>query len=79
MSEAEFKGAAVHSAPVYVNRQATLEKAVRLIKQAGQDGIKLLVFPETFVPGYPVTSPARTSNNSNAKPPSSISLSVIRR
>ena len=56
MSEAKSKAAAVHAAPVYMNKQATIEKVVRLIKQAGQEGVKLLVLPETFVPGYPVSS-----------------------
>lgn len=79
MSEAKFKAAAVHAAPVYMNKQATLEKVVRLIKQAGQEGIKLLVFPETFVPGYPVSCPVRTRGRSNTKLRCSTSLSVTRR
>ena len=45
----------MHAAPVYMNKQANIKKVVGLIKQAGQEGIKLLVFPETFVPGYPVS------------------------
>ena len=54
----KFKAAAVHAAPVYMNKAATIKKAVALIEQAAQDDIKLLVFPETFVPGYSVgTSP----------------------
>ena len=56
MSSAKFKVAAVHAAPVYMDKKASLDKAVGLIKQAGEEGIKLLVFPETFVPGYPVGS-----------------------
>jgi len=56
MSSAKFKAAAVHASPVYMDKKATLEKVVRLIKQAGEEDIKLLVFPETFVPGYPVRS-----------------------
>lgn len=56
MSSVKFKAAPVHAAPVYMNKKATLEKVVKLIKQAGEEGIKLLVFPETFVPGYPVKS-----------------------
>ena len=79
MSEVKFKAAAVHAAPVYMNKQATLEKVVRLIKQAGQEGIQLLVFPETFVPGYPVGSPVITKDISNTTLRCSISLSVTRR
>lgn len=57
MSTTKFKAAAVHAAPVYMDKAATLKKVVELIKQAGEEGISLLVFPETFVPGYPVESP----------------------
>lgn len=54
MNPAKFKAAAAHAAPVYMNKKATIEKAVQLIEEAGKQDIKLLVFPETFVPGYPV-------------------------
>jgi predicted amidohydrolase len=49
-----FKAAAVHAAPVYMNKAATIRKTVGFIEQAAAKDIKLLVFPETFVPGYPV-------------------------
>ncbi|MFF2900277.1 carbon-nitrogen hydrolase family protein [Streptomyces sp. NPDC057966] len=45
--------AAVHAAPVFMDTEATVDKAVALIEQAGREGVDLLVFPETFVPGYP--------------------------
>jgi predicted amidohydrolase len=54
-----YKVAAVQAAPVYVNRpryfdlDATLSKAVDLIEEAGKNGAKFVVFPETFLPGYP--------------------------
>ena len=50
----KFKVAAAHAAPVFMDKAATIKKSIRLIEQAAQDDIKLLVFPETFVPGYPV-------------------------
>lgn len=50
----KLKVAAVHAAPVYMDKQATTAKAVQIIKDAGEQGIKLLAFPETFIPGYPV-------------------------
>lgn len=50
----KFKVAAAHAAPVFMDKAATIKKAVRLIEQAAADNVKLLVFPETFVPGYPV-------------------------
>lgn len=50
----KFKVAAAHAAPVFMDKAATIKKTVRLIEQAGAEDIKLLVFPETFIPGYPV-------------------------
>ncbi|KAK0648698.1 carbon-nitrogen hydrolase [Cercophora newfieldiana] len=49
----KFKVAAAHAAPVFMNKAATIQKVVRLIEQAGAEDTKLLVFPETFIPGYP--------------------------
>lgn len=54
-----YKVAAIQAAPVYTNRpdyfdlDATLAKAVNFIEEAGKNGAKLVVFPETFLPGYP--------------------------
>lgn len=53
----KFKVAAAHAAPVFMDKAATIKKTVRLIEQAGAEDIKLLVFPETFIPGYPVRQP----------------------
>lgn len=44
---------AAHYAPVLLDRAATLEKVVSIIAEAGAAGVRLLGFPETFVPGYP--------------------------
>ncbi|KAK7742143.1 hypothetical protein SLS53_004729 [Cytospora paraplurivora] len=49
----KMKVAAVHAAPVYMNKEASTAKVVSIIKDAGEQGIKLLAFPETFIPGYP--------------------------
>jgi nitrilase len=48
-----FLAAAVQAAPVYLDADATVEKAVALIEQAAAAGAKLVAFPEVFVPGYP--------------------------
>lgn len=53
----KFKVAAAHAAPVFMNKAATIKKTIALIEQAAVDDVKLLVFPETFIPGYPVGSP----------------------
>jgi nitrilase len=36
-----------------MDRDASIEKAVSLIKQAGEKGAKIVVFPEAFIPAYP--------------------------
>jgi nitrilase len=48
------KIAVVQTPPVLLDRGKTLEKAVVLIGQAAAEGADLVVFPETFVPGYPI-------------------------
>jgi len=49
----KFKAAAIQAAPVFLNREATVEKACRLILEAADRGARLIVFPEVFVAGYP--------------------------
>ena len=49
-----FKIAAVQACPVFLDLDATIEKACDLIKDAAGNGAALVVFPEAFVPGYPL-------------------------
>jgi aliphatic nitrilase len=46
--------AAVHAAPVFLNRAATVAKAVSLIREASRNGAELIAFPESFIPAFPV-------------------------
>ncbi len=45
--------AAAQLAPVFLNKQKTTDKACETIHEAAQNGAKLIVFPEAFIPGYP--------------------------
>jgi len=49
----QFKVAAVQAAPVFMDLDATVAKAVALIDEAGSKGVKVMAFPETWIPGYP--------------------------
>lgn len=45
--------AAVQAAPVWLDRDATVSKACRLIEEAADHGAKIIGFPEGFLPGFP--------------------------
>ena len=48
-----FKVAVVQASPVLFNREATIEKTCRLILEAAKKDVKLILFPEAFIPAYP--------------------------
>ncbi|KAE8153190.1 carbon-nitrogen hydrolase [Aspergillus avenaceus] len=51
--------AACHVAPVFLSAQGTTEKAVRLIHEAARHGAQVVVFPETYIPAFPIWSALR--------------------
>ncbi len=48
-----FRVAAVQTAPVFLNKDATIDRVCELTQEAGNVGTSLVVFPEAFVSGYP--------------------------
>jgi nitrilase len=54
LSSEPFRIAAVQASSVFLDRTATVEKACTLIQEAAQGGARLAVFPEAFIPGYPL-------------------------
>lgn len=53
MKDTKFKAAAVQASPVFLDRKKTVKKVCDLIKEAGENGADLVVFPEAFIPTYP--------------------------
>jgi nitrilase len=45
--------AAIQATPVILDADATVEKALGLLREAAGKGAELVVFPETFIPVYP--------------------------
>ena len=50
---AMLKVAIVQAAPVFMNLEASLTRALKLIHEAAAEGARLIVFGETWLPGYP--------------------------
>ncbi len=48
-----FTAAAVQAAPIFMDRDATVDKGCELIAEAAESGARLIVFPETWIPTYP--------------------------
>lgn len=46
------KVAATQISPVFMDKNATLDKTCKYISEAGRNDAELAVFPETFIPGY---------------------------
>jgi nitrilase len=47
------RAAVIQAAPCLFDRQASVDKACRLIADAAAEGARLIVFPEAFIPAYP--------------------------
>jgi aliphatic nitrilase len=49
-----YKVAAAHVAPVFLDTGRSVEKACSVIEEAAANGARLIAFPESFLPGFPV-------------------------
>ena len=43
----------IQDSPVFFNKDKTLDKIETLVKKYAKQGCELIVFPESFIPGYP--------------------------
>ena len=50
----KFKACSAHVAPVFLDAKATVQKACSLMVEAASAGAKLIAFPESFIPAFPV-------------------------
>lgn len=54
-----FKVAAMHVSPIFLDTEKTIDKVCALIDEAASAGAELIVFPEAFVPAFPLWSSVR--------------------
>jgi nitrilase len=57
--ETTVKVACVQAEPVILDRDATVDKLVRLVGETAAEGASLVVFPEAFIPVYPSSTWAK--------------------
>ena len=49
----KIKIAAAQLSPVFLDKEKTIAKACNALLEAGNNGAKVIVFPEAYIPGYP--------------------------
>ena len=50
----QVRVAVVQAAPAFLDREGSVEKAIRFIEEAGTREVDVLAFPEGFIPAHPV-------------------------
>jgi nitrilase len=59
------KVSAVHAAPVYLDKDKTTKKIIEFIIKASKENSKIVVFPETYLPGFPIWNALDTPINNH--------------
>lgn len=54
MDVGSVRVAVAQASPAYLDRAACVDKACRIIREAGAGGARLVAFPEGFIPGHPL-------------------------
>ena len=49
----KIKACLIQDSPVFFDKEKTIIKLEELTKQYAKEGCELIVFPESFIPGYP--------------------------
>ncbi|MEK8052609.1 carbon-nitrogen hydrolase family protein [Ideonella sp. DXS22W] len=49
----KLRVAAVQAAPEFLDLEATIDKTIAYMERAANQGVELIAFPETWIPGYP--------------------------
>lgn len=62
----KLKVAAMQMAPVFLDTERTIEKVCSLILEAGRNNARLVVFPETYVPAFPIWCALRAPIHNHA-------------
>jgi len=49
----KVKTCVIQDSPVFFDKEKTIRKVEKLVKEHSKNGCQLMVFPESFIPGYP--------------------------
>lgn len=49
----KVKACVIQDSPIFFDKEKTLQKVASLVKKYASEGCELILFPESFVPGYP--------------------------
>lgn len=65
MALPRLRAAICHTSPVFLSAERTTHKAINLIHQATKRSANLVVFPETYIPAFPIWSALQAPHQSH--------------